>query len=355
MKGYERNYDFADLVSCASGLNRIASMEYGEENIRLGRSHAKQQTIWGKLHPLLAGEVELDLSDFSRLCNDAEITEALKKGLEEAQSLLIQLNMAPHTGVRNPVWWKTPWITERELGLFEMSVEVSPESCELELEEGHETKHVMSEVFHELCSDEQEVKKFDPMVSYDGHSIYKATLVSQLVGNPMLSKDRLTRIKQSIYFNGVKQKPRVDGVPVCILDIGSDCDVFFKSENTRRSTRSNKRRTANSLTNEVWIGRVQKIRRKYNGKWGKTRTEVDLLDRPVGTSGEGCICQVLFNWYTPIRNSREKFSYDNTDLQWIDIESVITVVRMIVEHNVRTVWCLDSNDRQRIDKFMQSC
>ncbi|KAL3697900.1 hypothetical protein R1sor_011976 [Riccia sorocarpa] len=135
MKGYERNYDFLDVVSCASGLNRIASMEYDEENIRLDRSH--------------------------------------------------------------------------------------------------ETRHIMSEVFHELCSDEQEVKKFDPMVSYDGHSMYKATLVSQLVGNLTLSKDRLTRIKQSIYFNGVKQKPMLDGVPVCILDIGSDCAIFFKSENTR--------------------------------------------------------------------------------------------------------------------------
>ncbi|KAL3687718.1 hypothetical protein R1sor_014027 [Riccia sorocarpa] len=321
MKRYERNYDFADLVSCASGLNRIASMEYGEKNIRLGRSHAKQQTIWGKLHPLLAGELEPDLSDFSRLSTDAEITEALKKG-----------------------------------DLWDLTSQVPCEGPESELEDdgaddlavaGHETMHIMSEVFHE-------VKMFDPMVSYDGHSIYKATLVSQLVGNPTLSKDRLTMIKQSIYFNGVKQKPRVDGVPVCILDIGSDCVVFFKSENTRRSTRSNGRRTANAISNEVWIGSVQKIRRKYNGKWGKTRTEVDLLDRPVGTSGEGCICQVLFNWYTPIRNSREKFSYDNTDLQWIDIESVITVVRMIVEHNVRTVWCLDSNDRQRIDEFMQS-
>ncbi|KAL3687374.1 hypothetical protein R1sor_013683 [Riccia sorocarpa] len=258
--------------------------------------------------------------------------------------------MAPHTGVRNQVWWKTPWITERELGLFERSVEVSPESLESERDDGeaeladlntigdlwdltsqvsyegpeseleddgaddlavagHETKHIMSEVFHELCSDEQEVMMFDPMVSYDGHSIYKATLVSQLVGNPTLSKDRLTRIKQAIYFNGVKQKARVDGVPVCILDIGSDCAVFFKSENTRRSTRSNRRRTANALSNEVWIGRVQKIRRKYNGKWGKTRTEVDLLDSPVGTSGEGCICQV----YHPVTvgfNAQFRFQYD---------------------------------------------
>ncbi|KAL3692992.1 hypothetical protein R1sor_006643 [Riccia sorocarpa] len=171
----------------------MASMDYGEENIRLGRSHAKQQTIWRKLHPLLAGEIELDLSDLNMLCTDAEITEALKKG--DLRDLISQVLSEG---------------TQSELeddGADDLAVA------------GHETMHIMSEVFHQLCSDEQEVKKFDPMVSYDGHSMYKATLVSQLVGNPTLSKDRLTRIKQSIYFNGVKQKPRVDDVPMCILDI----------------------------------------------------------------------------------------------------------------------------------------
>ncbi|KAL3683977.1 hypothetical protein R1sor_001999 [Riccia sorocarpa] len=361
MKGYERNYDFADLIDCASGLNRLASMEYGEEKLRMSTSHAKQHTIWGKLHPLVVGDKEPDLSDFAR--------------------------------VTNQTWWKTLWIVEKSLGVFDKASEVAadhlvaeaeefegdianleapgdlwaltshvqPEGEESEQEDGvndlavvgHETRHVMSEILQD-ASDEEVVKKFDPMVVYDGHAIYKATLVSQLVGNPTLSKDRLTRIKQSIYFNGVKQKPRVDGVPVCILDIGSDCAVLFNSETTGRNTRSNRRRPANPLSKDVWIGRAQKIRRKYNGKWGKTRTEVDLLDRPVATTGEGCICQVLFNWYSPLRNSREKFKYDCTDLQWIDIESVITVVSMKVEHNVHTVWCLDANDRAMIDEFMQS-
>ncbi|KAL3696539.1 hypothetical protein R1sor_010615 [Riccia sorocarpa] len=316
MSGYERNYGFADLIDCASGLNRLASMEYGEENIHFGRSHAKQQTIWGKLHPLLAGETEPDLSDFNRLQTGAEVIEALKKGFDEAQNLLIQLNMTPHTGVRNQAWWKTLWIIERELRLFERGSDTSPVPLDTECDEvggddadlsgpvdlwdlstdvqgqgsdseeddgvddlavaGHETRHVMAEVFEQICSEEEEVKKFDPIVVFNGHSIYKATLVSQLVGNPTLSKDRLTRIKQSIYFNGVKQKPQVEGVPV------------------------------------------------------------------------------LFNWYSPVRNSREKFTYAHTDLQWIDLESVITVVSMKMEQNVRTVWSLDANDRLRLDEFLQS-
>ncbi|KAL3675335.1 hypothetical protein R1sor_025283 [Riccia sorocarpa] len=59
MSGYERNYDFASLIDCASGLNRLASMEYGPENLHLGKTHSKQQTIWEKLHPLLSGEASL--------------------------------------------------------------------------------------------------------------------------------------------------------------------------------------------------------------------------------------------------------------------------------------------------------
>ncbi|KAL3699591.1 hypothetical protein R1sor_017613 [Riccia sorocarpa] len=315
MSGYERNYGFADLIDCAIGLNRLASMEYGEENIHFGRSHAKQQTIWGKLHPLLAGETEPDLSNFNRLQTSAEMIEALKKGFDEAQNLLNH--------------------GEEDDGADDLAVA------------GHETRHVMAEVFDQICSEEEEVNKFDPIVVFDGHSIYKATLVSQLVGNPTLSNDRLTRIKQSIYFNGVKQKPRVEGVPVCILDEGSDSAVLFDTETAGRSTWSQRRRTANTVSKDVWIaiGRVQKIRRKYNGKRGKTQNEIDLLDRPVGTAGEGCISQVLFNWYSHVRNSREKFTYAHTDLQWIDLESVITVVSMRMEQHVRTVWSLDANER----------
>ncbi|KAL2609553.1 hypothetical protein R1flu_028126 [Riccia fluitans] len=93
---------------------------------------------------------------------------------------------------------------------------------------GHEARHVMSETLSTLLMEHAPTnRKVDPMVSYEGHEMYKTSLVSLLVGNPTLSKDRLTHIKQSVYFNGVKPKPRVDGVPVCIMDIESDCVVLF--------------------------------------------------------------------------------------------------------------------------------
>ncbi|KAL3688766.1 hypothetical protein R1sor_015075 [Riccia sorocarpa] len=218
----------------------------------MGRGHAKQHTIWGKLHPLSADENEPNLADFTGLRTDDEFIATLKKGLQEAQNLLILLNMAPHTGVRNQIWWKTPWVSEMELGLFQRGSEVAPdpvdnegegfegepansnaigdlwdlafpvqlEGSDSEQEDGvddmtilgHETRHVMSEVLQQISSEDQEVKK----------------------------------------------EPRVDGVPVCILDIGSDCAVLFDTERTGRSNRS-RRRPLNTLSKDVWIGRAQKI------------------------------------------------------------------------------------------------
>ncbi|KAL2621818.1 hypothetical protein R1flu_002023 [Riccia fluitans] len=66
MKGYERNYDFGDLVDCAIGLNRLASLEYGEEAMKLSKAHVKQRTLWARLHPLPPGHAKPNLSDFAR-------------------------------------------------------------------------------------------------------------------------------------------------------------------------------------------------------------------------------------------------------------------------------------------------
>ncbi|KAL3680514.1 hypothetical protein R1sor_023470 [Riccia sorocarpa] len=385
MSGVERNYDFGDLLDCASGLNRLTTLEYGEENLRFSKVQVKQQTIWSKLHPLGPGQIASNLADFDGLQSDIAIIEALKVGFSEAQDMLIQLNMAPHSRVRDQQWWNAPWVIECEyktegtvLCLDDVERNASSEGefedssfCDLwdtpslpsggdddigdDIDDlsvvGHETRQVMTEMFNDALS-EKSLTKVDPMVSLEGHMIYKATLVSQLVGNPTLSKDRLTRIKQSVYFNGVKPKPRVEGVPVCIMDIGSDCAVLFDTTRTNVLTRSKKRKRSSPTSKEVWFGRIQKIKRKYNGKWGKTRAEIDLLDRPIPQAGEGSICQVLFNWYTPVSGSKVKYLYEGTDLQWIDLESVLSVVTMKMEKNIRTIWNLDQNDRIHIDEFM---
>ncbi|KAL2610848.1 hypothetical protein R1flu_022540 [Riccia fluitans] len=267
MRGYERNYDFGDLLDCASGLNCLAVLEYGEDVIKLSKAHVKQRPLWTKLHPLPPGHAKPDLSDFARLATNDQITKALKVGLQQAQTLLTQLNMSLHAGMRDKTWWRTPWTLEKELGIFGMSsstqeldherfevneveeVEEMPKSelssnlwnipeatgapstmeadMDVEGDEtndlevyGHEARHVMSKTLSTLLMEPAPTnRKVDPMVSYEGHEMYKASLVSLLVGNPILSKDRLTRIKQSVYFNGVKPKPRIDGVSVCIMDV----------------------------------------------------------------------------------------------------------------------------------------
>ncbi|KAL2612447.1 hypothetical protein R1flu_024139 [Riccia fluitans] len=239
MRGYERNYDFGDLLDCASGLNCLAVLEYGEDVIKLSKVHVKHRPLWAKLHPLSPGHAKPDLSDFARLAKDDQIIDALKVGLQQAQTLLTQLNMSPHAGVRNKTWWRTPWTLERELGIFGTSssteepdherfevneveeVEEMPnsklssdlwdipeatgalstmeadvdaegdETNDLEVY-GHEACHVMSETMSTLLMEHAPTnRKVDPMVSYEGHEMYKASLVNLLVGNPTLSKDCL--------------------------------------------------------------------------------------------------------------------------------------------------------------------
>ncbi|KAL2641549.1 hypothetical protein R1flu_009136 [Riccia fluitans] len=70
MRGYERNYDFGDLLNCASGLNRLAVLEYGKDVVKLSKVHVKQRPLWAKLHPLPPGHAKPDLSDFARLATD---------------------------------------------------------------------------------------------------------------------------------------------------------------------------------------------------------------------------------------------------------------------------------------------
>ena len=52
MNGMERSYDFHDLVNTANTLNRLSSVEYGENGLQFGRVHNKVENIWSNLHPL---------------------------------------------------------------------------------------------------------------------------------------------------------------------------------------------------------------------------------------------------------------------------------------------------------------
>ena len=101
-----------------------------------------------------------------------------------------------------------------------------------------------------------------------------------------------------------------------------------------------------------WLGQVQKIRRKVGQKWGVYRYPLDLLNQ--STSGKkvssGPTFEILLNWFkwAPRRN---KFKYDVTDTQWIDLDSVISTVAL--SYNGRTnVYTLEENDRVVLDEFV---
>ena len=82
MNGMERSYDFHDLVNTSNTLNRLSSVEYGENGLQFGRVHNKVEIIWSKLHPLREGEIVADLADYSFISTDQDIIAALKEGLK---------------------------------------------------------------------------------------------------------------------------------------------------------------------------------------------------------------------------------------------------------------------------------
>ena len=59
-------------------------------------------------------------------------------------------------------------------------------------------------------------------------SIYKSTLVSELNGNNFISKDQLTRVRNSIYSNNADNYTTTSySISLMMLGFGSDCGVFF--------------------------------------------------------------------------------------------------------------------------------
>jgi hypothetical protein len=62
--------------------------------------------------------------------------------------------------------------------------------------------------------------KYSPTVSMSGKTIFKSTLMNELNGNPFLSKDRLTRIRNFVYFNNAKDYMTVvwlDWAPIVVF------------------------------------------------------------------------------------------------------------------------------------------
>ena len=103
-----------------------------------------------------------------------------------------------------------------------------------------------------------------------------------------------------------------------------------------------------------WLGRVQKIRRRIGKTWGLCRNPIDLMaytsaGKKVSSSPS---IQIMLNWFksAPRRN---KYKYDVTDTQWINIESMIYIIALSFNSN-NNVYTLQENDGQVLDEFVST-
>ena len=176
-------------------------------------------------------------------------------------------------------------------------------------------------------------------------------------------------MKQHLYYTtGQKRKDLEASSNTCLVDIGTDCAIAFEEEvevlpvtRSRATTKGGKRGKGKgkapvlpptSPSKTFWLGRVCGMRQKYGKAWDRTRVPVDLLDRPTQLQG-GTFCEFQFNWYKPLNASMIYFSYDVTDLQWISIDEVISIVTLERVEGDHMVYILDSHDKIVIDEFLK--
>jgi hypothetical protein len=96
--------------------------------------------------------------------------------------------------------------------------------------------------------------KIVSFVEYEGIVIYKSTLVSQLNSIPFHSKDRLTKIRNSIYFNNSKDYLNAaNATDTCLLGLGSNCAVYMVQCSTTKKSSTSKvvRKRTRNLKNKA--------------------------------------------------------------------------------------------------------
>lgn len=206
-----------------------------------------------------------------------------------------------------------------------------------------ETRDVLSDI---LSNHEEHVQaipvpaKVEAFVDFGGHKIYKSPLVGQLNGNPFLSKDRLTRVKNSLYFNNSDAYvSAAESENTCFVGIGSDVGVFFVQRSTivqpstvaaakkRGRCRASKKGTPTSVLQGVdqgtwWVGRIRKMRRHVGARsWGSLKQPVDLANFAVASGKNKATpsnTEVMLHYYTHAAG-QYKFRYDGTDSKWIGV------------------------------------
>ena len=422
MVGMERAYDFHELLSSANTVNHLSQIEYGGNGIKFGRAHNKMNNIWAKLHGLEEGETAPDLGDYSGVATNEAVVDALKEGLKLAQRLINSLNMAPSPQApsKSKQWFEKPWCAElsdkqsfafassakpvrgedgdmevlrEDLHSDALADQARAEAGESDLPQGEPellddgTPHLdvleseaCDAISDMLSAHENQVAgtldrhKVEPFVQFDGNKIFKSTLVGQLNGNPFLSKDRLTRVKNSLYFNNADvYLSAAQSSSTCFVGIGSDVGIFFVQRSTlsrpstiaaakkRGRSRASNRGTATSVLQGVdegtwWVGRIQKMRRRLGGtSWGCLKHPVDLANRdPSAGKNPNPVCniQVMLHYFTRAPG-QHKFRYDLTDSKWIGLDSIITNVTLSFNPDTQ-IYTLDAGDAQNLNEYVSN-
>jgi hypothetical protein len=283
--------------------------------------------------------------------------------------------MPPSSFAREKKLFQEPWVEEAKDPNFSFIYKPSRtlESCEvaaalLEVEARDVITATLADTTlanGSIAMESAGVKsKYNPIVTVIGKNVYKSTLVNELDGNPFLSKDRLIHIKNSVYFNNAEDyiTAAASSSP-CLLGLGTDCGVFFAncdSTGTGSTSRVAKKRSGGARSGNPsrisgvgsigkwWLRSVQKMRKKYGTRWGNLQQPMDLLSRSTNTSNVRV--EVLLNWFSCARTNN-KFKYDVSDSQWIDVDAVISTVTLTY-NRAQNLYILDENDANTLNSFL---
>ena len=116
--------------------------------------------------------------------------------------------------------------------------------------------------------------------------IFKSTRISQLNGNPTLSKDQLILIKVGIFY--MKPKLLTTANHDSMLNFGCDCEVFVLTHMKLELSKGGIPIKILAPIKVWFVGRVHRMRKRIGNHWVKHRDSVNLMDYP--SSVETSLC-----------------------------------------------------------------
>jgi len=101
-----------------------------------------------------------------------------------------------------------------------------------------------------------------------------------------------------------------------------------------------------------WLERVQKIKRKLGNKWELYKNPINFMSQTTANKkvSSTSSIKIMLNWFKR-KPSRNKFKYEVTIIQWIDINNVHCTIAL--SFNSKTnVYILKENNKDVLDEFV---